>query len=804
MPNLALGFLAPAVSLTLIAGLGLPAVVSSDPPTQATPASTTTSEETEAVTPTGQDEESISFTEVDPEALPLDAQPQDSVSASAPPEAVESVEPSEPAESSAEASPETSEPAEDAASTDAEATGEPSTEVPTEVTEDQSAAEPQALSAPAPAPVDERDAADQELAETALPDDEEQLAALTAPTETIDFIAAGLTWNASTTENVVEASVRVREGDQWSDWNELEIHPIDRESGVTITKQGTEPLITNGANAFQARVLTESGDVPGGLEVTVIDPGESPTDGELTPASPALEEEPVEAELSSSVAPATTGVDASASVRLASSITPAESGMTRAIQASSNANVLKPAIVTRSQWGANESWAVDSAQSPKLDAMYIHHTAGTNNYSAAQAYQQIRAIYSYHARTLNWGDIGYQFLVDRYGTIYEGRRGALTSLPVGAQAGGFNTNTIGISAMGNFDVAQPPAAMVEALQKVLAWQGYRHGLKANSNTQLTSRATPGSSAKYPGGTKVTVPVILGHRDTNSTACPGRYLYPKLSSMRTNVANRIAAAEREHGPGDAVHEQMWLRSTQGVKNGTGVGASTLGWIGRGEIVTQIGTSGSWSQVQTPIGEGWLPTAQLSSSNVTLGAVMETRYTKRSTTMRVGANSKFAFRATVPDQARVEVLSRFGAWSYVTTDAGTGWIATSHLHVARWASTTVMIKRSPSSSAASIGRIGRAEAVGVRRTSGWWSEVITPIGRGWMPTSQVTSSKVSPGSVISTTTTNRRTTLKVGAHSSFGDRAVLANGARIQVHARVPYWSYVTTSVGTGWVATTHLK
>lgn len=795
MPNLALGLLAPAVSLTLIAGLGLPTVVSSDPPTQTTPASTTASGETEAVTPTGQDEESISFTEVDPEALPLDEQPQDSVSASASPEAVESVESAEPGESSAEASPEASESAEDVASTD------------------ESSPEPQALSAPAPetsesapvpAPVDERDATEQELAETALPDDEEQLAALTTPTETIDFIAAGLTWNASTTENVVEASVRVREGDQWSDWNELEIHPIDRESGVTVTKQGTEPLITNGANAIQARVLTESGNVPGGLEVTVIDPGESPTDGELAPASPALEEEPVEAELSSSVAPATTAVDASASIRLASSITPAESGMTRAIQASSNANVLKPAIVTRSQWGANESWAVDSAQSPKLDAMYIHHTAGTNNYSAAQAYQQIRAIYSYHARTLDWGDIGYQFLVDRYGTIYEGRRGALTSLPIGAQAGGFNTNTIGISAMGNFDVAQPPAAMVEALQKVLAWQGYRHGLKANSNTQLTSRATPGSSAKYPSGTKVTVPVILGHRDTNSTACPGRYLYPKLSSMRTNVANRIAAAEREHGPGDAVHEQKWLRSTQAVKSSSGTGATTLGWIGRGEIVTQIGTSGSWSHVQTPIGEGWLPTAQLSSSNVTLGAVMETRYTKRSTTMRVGANSKFAFRATVPDQARVEVLSRSGAWSYVTTDAGTGWIATSHLHVARWASTTVMIKRSPSSTAAAVGRIGRAEAVGVRRTSGWWSEVLTPIGRGWMPTSQVTASKVSPGSVISTTTTNRRTTLKVGAHSSFGDRAVLANGARIQVHARVPYWSYVTTSVGTGWVATTHLK
>ncbi|MGO1182525.1 MAG: N-acetylmuramoyl-L-alanine amidase [Micrococcaceae bacterium] len=802
MPNLALGLLAPAVSLTLVAGLGLPAVVSASPPTAPTTVPATTVGDTEAVAPTGQDEESITIGEIDPDALPLEAQPEPEALPQAQRQA-ESLEPSPSAEEAIESTDEDA----GAEDTDASETPLPATSDETsaealdEPTEETSAEEPSGTVA-AP-PIDDRDATEQELAETALPDEQEQLAALTTPTETIDFIAAGLTWNASTTENVVEASVRVREGGEWSDWNELEIHPIDRESGVTVTKQGTEPLLTNGADAIQARVLTESGYVPGGLEVTVIDPGKSPTDGQLDPASAALEEEPTEADLTSSSGPSST--TSSAPVRLASSITPAASEPTTAVQTASTAsNVLKPAIVTRNQWGANELWAVDSAQSPKLDAMYIHHTAGTNNYTAAQAYQQIRAIYSYHAQTLDWGDIGYQFLVDRFGTIYEGRRGALTSLPIGAQAGGFNTNTIGISAMGNFDVAQPPVVMVEAMQKVLAWQGYRHGLKANSNTQLTSRATPGSSAKYSSGTKVTVPVILGHRDTNSTACPGRYLYPKLSSMRTTVAQRIANAEKEHGPGDAIYEQMWLRSSQGVKNGTNSGASTLGWIGRGEIVTQIRTSGSWSQVQTPIGEGWLPTAQLSTSRVTLGAVMETRYTKRSTAMRVGSNSKFAFRATVPDQARVEVLSRSGAWSYVSTDASTGWIATSHLHVARWASTTVLAKRSPSSSAASIGRIGRAEAVGVRRTSGWWSEVLTPIGRGWMPTSQVTATKVSPGSVIANQTTNRRTTLKVGAHSSFGDRAVLANGAKIRVHARVPYWSYVTTSVGTGWVATSHLK
>src|SRR5690606_15903632 len=153
--------------------------------------------------------------------------------------------------------------------------------------------------------------------------------------------------------------------------------------------------------------------------------------------------------------------------------------------------------------------------------------AGTNNYTQAGAYAQIRGIFNYHAVSLNWGDIGYQFLVDKYGTIYEGRRGALDAPVQGAQAGGLNTDTIGVSAMGNYDVTAAPAIMVTAIERVLAWQGARYNVNPTGTTRLTQSGK--GTARWTSGTTVTVPTILGHKVTNSTACPGRYLDAQLRS-----------------------------------------------------------------------------------------------------------------------------------------------------------------------------------------------------------------------------------------------------------------------------------
>lgn len=348
---------------------------------------------------------------------------------------------------------------------------------------------------------------------------EHELAALTGPISTIDFVASGIMWDVDEQNPVLEASMRVREGGQWSTWTSLEVHPEPRGEGTLRT--GTEPLVTTGADGVQISVTTATGRAPRNLEVALIDPGTAPTDRTVAEA-PAVE------------GPA--GADSTSDSSRAQTAGPVPTDDPELVD-----QLLRPAIVTRAQWGAEESWATDSQSSTELQAMYVHHTAGTNDYSPEQAVQQLRAIYHYHTRSLQWGDIGYHFLVDRFGTVYEGRRGAMDRLVLGAQAGGFNTNTIGVSAMGNYELVDTPAVMVQALNDVLAWQAARHGLDVTQSTTLVSRASSGSTAKYPYGTEVTVPVLLGHRDTNATLCPGRYLAAQLPSMRATVAEKVEDA-----------------------------------------------------------------------------------------------------------------------------------------------------------------------------------------------------------------------------------------------------------------------
>jgi hypothetical protein len=403
---------------------------------------------------------------------------------------------------------------------------------------------PEEVAAKATAETDAQTAPEaRELAVTALPaEDTEKVAALTAPAETIDFVVAGVTWDVQDAGQVTEVSVRVREDGTWTDWSSLEIHGGDERPGADRT--GTEPLVSNGADAVQARVSTVDGEVPQGLQVDIINPGVAETDGKLNPGSPAPSEAPQAEE--------PTAAQASAASSSPAEFAPAVhrqqgmlTGTATAQTVANQSDVLKPALVTRAQWGANESVVQDYGRpATQLKAMYIHHTAGSNTYTQAQAYGQIRGIFNYHAVSLQWGDIGYQFLVDKFGTIYQGRRGSIDAPVQGAQAGGFNTDTIGVSAMGNYDVVRPPAVMVDAIERVLAWQAHRYGVNPKGTTVLTSAG--GGTARYAAGRTVRVNTILGHRDTNLTACPGQYLYPLLGSIRNDVAARVNAAAGSAG------------------------------------------------------------------------------------------------------------------------------------------------------------------------------------------------------------------------------------------------------------------
>ncbi|GGZ98612.1 peptidoglycan recognition protein [Streptomyces echinoruber] len=192
----------------------------------------------------------------------------------------------------------------------------------------------------------------------------------------------------------------------------------------------------------------------------------------------------------------------------------------------------RPRIVTRRGWGADESLREKGfVYTKKVKAAFVHHTASGNNYTCAQAPSVIRSIYRYHVRSMGWRDIGYNFLIDKCGNIYEGRAGGVAKPVMGAHTLGFNSNTTGIAVIGSFASVKPPAAAVTAIARLTAWKLGLHGMNPRGKTYLTS----GGGNLYRKGKSVRLNVISGHRDGYATECPGRLLYGKLGTVRTAAA-----------------------------------------------------------------------------------------------------------------------------------------------------------------------------------------------------------------------------------------------------------------------------
>jgi hypothetical protein len=196
----------------------------------------------------------------------------------------------------------------------------------------------------------------------------------------------------------------------------------------------------------------------------------------------------------------------------------------------------EPRIVTRDQWGADPGLMnCTPLVADEVRMGFVHHTAGTNDYTRDEADDVIRGVYAYHTSGRGWCDIGYNFLVDRFGTIYEGRSGGIELPVIGAAQAGFNTDTFSVSVMGNFQTAQVPDAVKRALVRLMAWRlDVAH---VNPNSRATMTSAGGSTTRYDAGTVVRLHAISGHRDSGLTACPGANLYPLLPSIRDRVARR---------------------------------------------------------------------------------------------------------------------------------------------------------------------------------------------------------------------------------------------------------------------------
>lgn len=224
-------------------------------------------------------------------------------------------------------------------------------------------------------------------------------------------------------------------------------------------------------------------------------------------------------------------------------------------------------IITRSEWGADESLRIYKSDRPeaqiipiegeylekfadeltivrkisttpddqpltwplqypdKISKIIIHHTASTANLEDPE--QAIRNIYHWHAIGRGWGDIGYNYIIDTQGRIYEGRTGG--EGVVGAHAGKSNVGSIGISVLGNYEKSDIPQAAVVSLMQLIDEKAKIHGIDPNGSSMFR-----GEMSKN----------ILGHRDVMSTSCPGQYIYEKLRTIRNFSAHDLETTQEE--------------------------------------------------------------------------------------------------------------------------------------------------------------------------------------------------------------------------------------------------------------------
>ena len=415
---------------------------------------------------------------------------------------------------------------------------------------------------------------------------------LTDPLEVDRFFVAGFTWGGGADlPEGVRIYLRVRENGAWSPWYLNEAADAGRDDRTT---SATGEFVTGGADAIQASVVGSS--LPSGLKLALVPSrpqGEEVLDADdlkTTEAAPTpvIEETAASQPQGAQVEPAATAPSASPAWGTQPAVVPAAVSVAApaVAPAATTANGLPVAVTTRAEWGANASYMSWDPEYARAGHVVVHHTAGTNSYSAGQSASIVRGIYYYHAVTLDWGDIGYNFLVDKFGTVFEGRSGSVAApagtMSIGAHARGVNTGTMGISMMGDYSTVSPSDAQLSSVGKMAGWFLKRAGI---SDVTGWAGLHVWTTERYQAGSTISMPRILGHRDVGYTTCPGNVGYSKLGTIRAiakaqgstpqgGSSSAPSTVAQDH-PGAAA-----LRSALGAN----------GWIGPATSGVQASTRG----------------------------------------------------------------------------------------------------------------------------------------------------------------------------------------------------------------------
>ena len=306
------------------------------------------------------------------------------------------------------------------------------------------------------------------------------------PTSTHSMVA--LTWTAATGQPSIR--IRSRRGGTWQGWKTMPtLHDLpDLDSEERTSVAGTDLVWIGAADGVQVDV---SGARPEELTLVLLHPAREPARTALAQRSGSTQER-------------------------------------------TRRRAPKPELRRRKDWGADRSWRSSApSYNDTIRQVHVHHTVNSNDYSRTDVPGLIRGMYRYHTHNLGWSDLGYNFLVDRFGRIWVGRAGGARRPVRGAHTLGFNGTSCGVSVIGNFETTRPNKRVVRSVAALAAWKLDRYGRNPRGRIRVTSEG----SDRYPAGERVRLRVIDGHRDTNDTACPGRYLYEALPRIRRR-AKRI--------------------------------------------------------------------------------------------------------------------------------------------------------------------------------------------------------------------------------------------------------------------------
>ncbi|MFJ7587210.1 N-acetylmuramoyl-L-alanine amidase [Streptomyces sp. NPDC097617] len=338
--------------------------------------------------------------------------------------------------------------------------------------------------------------------------------AVLAQQDTKPFGLLGVTWTdpAADVLGSIEARTRNAKTGKWSQWITLEQAEANLDGKRPGMRGATEPVWVGLSDGAEVRVGGDAAALPAGMELALVDPG----------STSAKKPGDIKADPAAFAAPAADPVPP----------TPAQPPTVPGPASTAP----RPEVVSRVQWGADESLNNEGPiylPGAKIKATFVHHTAAAAPYECSESAAIVRGLHVYHVKENLWRDLGYNFLVDKCGTIFEGRQGGVDQPVMGAHSYGWNSESTSVSVLGDYTSAGASPAALDAISKVAAYKLGQYDGDMNGTTTLTAGATQTNffGKSFTAGQTYEFKTLSGHRDGFNTQCPGNSLYPQLEALR---------------------------------------------------------------------------------------------------------------------------------------------------------------------------------------------------------------------------------------------------------------------------------